>query len=279
MWIPAFAFLWEFLAASCPGTDVSPELLHSPTCPGPRLNLLQDSATVRPANTSGSFTSLLGRVSIGHDSIPCLEFCTCLLGDSTLAPPLSPLPWCPLTLSTHHSLSRPVAPSWCLDTWEGQDTSSSPTASGTVPRASDLLAAAGSPEIPSLSLRTSYLLHTVPVPTHRWPKFPIISSITGSVGHVLYSYNCGSDVNRLFKKRQNQRRLKVWQSHQTDFSKQSSIYTTKADCLLNFFHRYFQHPHGSKTENIHRDIISENTPNSTCLHSTCPVSSPTPHHR
>lgn len=165
---------------------------------------------MRPANTSGSSIFLLRRVSIGHDSIPCIEFCTSLLGDSTLPPPLSPLPRCSLTLGTHHSLSRAVAPSWCLDSWEGQDTSSSPTASGTVPRASDLLAAAGSPEIPSLSLRTSYPLHTVPVPTHRWPKFPSISSITGRVGHVLYSYNCGSDVNRLLEnKKTNQRWLKV----------------------------------------------------------------------
>ena len=79
--------------------------------------------------------------------------------------------------------------------------------SGTVPQASDLLAAAGSPEIPSLSLRTSYPLHTVPVPTHRWPKFPSISSITGRVGHVLYSYNCGSDVNRLLKNKKNKPKM------------------------------------------------------------------------
>lgn len=26
----------------------------------------------------------------------------------------------------------------------------------------------------------------------------------------------------------------------------------KWDCLLNFFHRYFQHSHGSKTENTQR---------------------------
>ena len=78
-------------------------------------------------------------------------------------------------------------PSWCLDAWEGQDMDSSPAASGTVPRASDLLATAGSSEIPSLSLRTWSLLHTIPVPTHRQPKFPTVSSITGRAGHALLS--------------------------------------------------------------------------------------------
>lgn len=54
---------------------------------------------------------------------------------------------------------------------------SSPTASGTVPQASDLLAAAESFEIPALPLRTWSVLHTIPVPTHRRSKFPIISSM------------------------------------------------------------------------------------------------------
>lgn len=136
-----------------------------------------------------------------------------------------------------------MAPSWCLDTWEGQDTSSSPTASGTVPRAR-------SSEIPSLSLRTLYLLHAAPVPTQRWPKFPVISSITGRVGHVLYSYNYGSDVNRLLKKKKDG--LKYDKVIRLTSVNNPAFIPPKWDCLLNFFHRYFQHSHGSKTENTQR---------------------------
>jgi hypothetical protein len=58
-------------------------------------------------------------------------------------------------------------PSWCLDAWEDQGMYSSPTASGTVPQASDLLAGAGGFGILVLPLRTWSLLHTTPVPTHR----------------------------------------------------------------------------------------------------------------
>lgn len=90
---------------------------------------------------------------------------------------LLPFPLGSLILGTHHSPSKAVAPSWCLDAWEGQGMNSSPTASGTVPRASDSPAAADKAEIPALPLRTWPLLHTSPVPTHRGSKFPIVSSI------------------------------------------------------------------------------------------------------
>lgn len=54
---------------------------------------------------------------------------------------------------------------------------SAPTASGSVPQACDLLAAAGSAEILVLHLSIWSLLHTTLVPAHRWLKFPIVSSI------------------------------------------------------------------------------------------------------
>lgn len=107
-------------------------------------------------------------MSIRHYFYPLPEFFTSLL---PVLPSLSPLtlsslPSCSLILDTHHSLSRAVAPSWCLDVLEGQGMNSSPTASGTGPQPSDLLAAAGKAEIPALPLRTWSLLHTSPVPTH-----------------------------------------------------------------------------------------------------------------
>ena len=77
---------------------------------------------------------------------------------------------------------------------------SSPTASGTVPQAGDLLAAAGSSEIPSLSLRTWSLLHTIPVPTHRCPKFPIVNSVTGRAENVLLSTTVVQRLTGSFQK-------------------------------------------------------------------------------
>lgn len=82
-----------------------------------------------------------------------------------------------------------MALSWCLDAREGQGMSSSPTASGTVPQASDSLAAVDSAEIPALPLKTQSLLHTRPIPTQtvKIPNGQFSKTNYGRAGNVLWS--------------------------------------------------------------------------------------------
>lgn len=74
-----------------------------------------------------------------------------------------------------------------------------------------------------------------PVPKHRdGLKFPIISSITGRVEYVLYSYNCGSDVLTGSKKKKKDG-LKYDKVIRLTSVNNRAFILTKWDCLAQLF--------------------------------------------